>query len=208
MATPTRWRKVKSANKPKQNIADSKREESQSQWIKLSEFSLKKQLHLMYASERIKAFITDMFMINMPLLYLTTYVFLDGKEAFTHNQNVIFACGIGYGVILSLFFAFTSQTPGYRYMCLKLVRYNSHQSYGDEADSKNPPFLESQVENKADSINNINKVSFIRSFVRYVVWVFGTSFLFGLLIGIFRKDGRCLHDILCKTQVVSIISQN
>ena len=99
MGTPKRWRKIKSAQKTTPLAHSVKK----SQWINIYNFSLKKQLQLMHASERLKAFITDMFMINMPLLYLTTYVFLDGKEAFTHNQSVIFACGIGYGFITSLF---------------------------------------------------------------------------------------------------------
>lgn len=188
MAVPTRWRKVKSSHKNSKK-QDIKNQDSNSQWIKMRDFSLKKQLHLMYASERIKAFITDMFMINMPLLYLTTYVFLDGKEAFTHNQNVIFACGISYGVILSLFFAFAAQTPGYRYMHLKLVRFAQKQTHNNEVDS-----LDTKT----------HKVSFLRAFVRYGLWVLGTSFLFGILMGIFRKDGRCLHDVLCGTQIVSI----
>lgn len=75
MATHKRWRKLKSTPKPT----------AYSAWVDMKTFSLKNQLRLMYASERIKAFITDMFMINMPLLYLTTYVFLDGKEDFTHK---------------------------------------------------------------------------------------------------------------------------
>ncbi|MCX2717863.1 RDD family protein [Helicobacter sp. MIT 21-1697] len=170
MAAHKRWRKVKSAQK----ATSSAHIPQDSQWIKMHNFSLKKQLQLMHASERIKAFITDMFMINMPLLYLTTYVFLDGKEAFTHNQSAIFACGISYGFITSLFLALSTQTPGYRYMRLRLVRSESC----------------------------VDKVGFFRALTRYVLWVVGTSFLFGILIGLLRRDGRCLHDVLCKTQVI------
>ncbi|WP_300448100.1 RDD family protein [uncultured Helicobacter sp.] len=184
MATHKRWRKLKSTPKPT----------AYSAWVDMKTFSLKNQLRLMYASERIKAFITDMFMINMPLLYLTTYVFLDGKEGFTHNQIAILTCGICYGIITSLFFTLSAQTPGYRYMNLKLVCYLKTQ------DSHT---LSQQNDNKADSIQeNLTKVSFIRAFIRYVLWVIGTSFLFGILVGIFRTDGRCLHDLLCRTQII------
>lgn len=69
-----RWREIKSQKHTPQIES-----QPHSQWVSFKDFHLKKQLQLMYASERIKAFITDMFMINMPLLYLTTYVFLDGK---------------------------------------------------------------------------------------------------------------------------------
>ncbi len=180
MGTPKRWRKIKSAQKTTPLAHSVKK----SQWINIYNFSLKKQLQLMHASERLKAFITDMFMINMPLLYLTTYVFLDGKEAFTHNQSVIFACGIGYGFITSLFLALSSQTPGFRYMHLQLVRSESNS-------------------NKSTQNIAYYKVGFLRAFARYVLWVIGTSFLFGILIGVLRRDGRCLHDVLCKTQVIS-----
>lgn len=179
MAAHKRWRKVKSTQKATSSAHIAK----DSQWIRMQDFSLKKQLQLMHASERLKAFITDMFMINMPLLYLTTYVFLDGKEAFTHNQSAIFACGIGYGFITSLFLALSTQTPGYRYMRLRLVQ-DSHT-------------------NNPTQNCTYHKVGFLRVCARYVLWVVGTSFLFGILIGLLRRDGKCLHDVLCKTQVIS-----
>ena len=202
MAAPTRWCKLKSANKPNKQAQNSKTHKSQ--WVRFNNFSLKNQLLLMFASERIKAFITDMFMINMPILYLTTYVFLDGKDAFTHNQNVIFVCGISYGVILSLFFAFSAQTPGYRYMRLKLVRYNSQDSQSLDSQNKTQSINTLESAQNANTESKGEKVGFVRSFVRYGLWVFGTSFLFGILLGLFRKDGRCLHDVLCNTQVISV----
>lgn len=174
MATRKRWRKVKGEYRQAENKQDSIKT-----WADAKNFNLKAQLSLMYASRRVKAFITDMFMINMPILYLTTYIFLDGKDAFTHNQIAILACGISYGIITSLFFAISSQTPGYRYAQLKLVRFSE----------------DSQSLSK-------HKVGFIRVFVRYVFWIIGTSFLFGIVIGILRTDGRCLHDVLCDTCVI------
>lgn len=139
--------------------------------------SLQARLRTMYTSQRIKAFITDMFMVNMPLLYLTTYIFLDGKESFIQNQNAILVCSLIYGVVLSLFFAFSSQTPGYRYAGLRLKRFSNKGE---------------------DKI----KISFLRAFIRYILWIVSISLLFGILIGLFRKDGRCLHDILCDTKIV------
>lgn len=158
-----------------------------------SRFSFKGRLHAMHAGQRIKAFITDMFMVNMPLLYFTTYVFLDGKESFLHNQNVILACSLIYGVVLSLFFTFSSQTPGYRYVGLRLVHFHKENT-------------ESSSSIASKDVNECNegesKISFLRAFIRYILWIFGTSLLFGILLGIFRKDGRCLHDVLCGTQII------
>lgn len=191
-----RWRDVKSHH----GFAKPLQTRHNSPWIALSEFSLRGQLRTMRASERIKAFITDMFMINMPLLYLCTYVFLDGREDFQQNHTAIFACVLLYGVILSLFFALSSQTPGYRYMGLKLVRYGQDSA-------KSEDFSESSIDSEKvaqKAQKDGQKVGFVRAFARYVLWVFGASFLLGILIGLVRRDGRCLHDIICGTDIVSI----
>lgn len=63
---------------------------------------------------RIKAFIIDMFLIAMPLLYITTYVFLGGKEEFQANHYAIFSVWVIFGLILSAFFAKGAASPGYK----------------------------------------------------------------------------------------------
>lgn len=206
MASYKRWLSRKSAHKGKSQIESHTFNQSAktSVWVNMKHFSLKKQLLAMKVNERVKAFITDMFMINMPLLYLTTYVFLDGKEAFTHNQTVIFVCTLGYGIITSLFFAFSSQTPGYRYMRIKLIKFcdknvDSHVS-PDILESTTSQ--ESSIHAQQNAQNKLHKVGFVRAFVRYIVWIFGTCFLFGVIVGFFRADGRCLHDVLCGTDVL------
>ncbi|WP_162165823.1 RDD family protein [Campylobacter fetus] len=70
---------------------------------------------------RVKAFIIDMFLIAVPLLYVTTYFILDGKNDFQHNQFAIFGVWLIFGVIQSLFFAFNAQSPGYRSQNIYLV---------------------------------------------------------------------------------------
>lgn len=69
---------------------------------------------------RLKAFLTDMFLINMPILYIATYVFLKGKEDFLHNQFVIFTCTLLYCLILGIFFYVKGQTPGFKYAQIML----------------------------------------------------------------------------------------
>ncbi|TLD82066.1 RDD family protein [Helicobacter sp. MIT 05-5293] len=169
MAKTKRWREVKKSPSSKQPDLP--------KGI-FGGMPLKAKLQSIYATERIKAFITDMFMINMPILYLTTYIFLDGKDAFTQNQSAILACGLCYGIIIALFLAFSAQTPGYRYMRIKLLK-------DDE-----------------------QKVGFIRAFVRYLLWIVGTTFLFGLVMGILRRDGKCFHDWLCSTQIFPVLESD
>jgi len=39
---------------------------------------------------RVKAFIIDLFIIGMPVFYISTYLVLGGKEDFLNNQLAIF----------------------------------------------------------------------------------------------------------------------
>ncbi|PAF45242.1 RDD family protein [Helicobacter sp. 11S02596-1] len=121
---------------------------------------------------RIKAFITDMFMIYTPILYITAYVVLGSAQGFRDNQTSIFICVCLYGVISALFISISSQTPGLRYAGLMAVRTNG------------------------------KKMGFLRALVRFFIWILGTTFLFGLCTPFFRKDKKCLHDIVCGTTII------
>jgi len=122
--------------------------------------------------ERFKAWVIDMFMIYVPLLYFTTYVILDGKEAFQSNNLAIFADTALFGIILALFWSKKGQSPGLKAYDLYLIDSNTKQ-----------------------------KPSFIRSLWRYVAYLFSGVTLVGLLIGFFRKDRKNLHDLLSHTYV-------
>lgn len=63
---------------------------------------------------RFSAFVTDMFLIAMPLLYIVTYAILGSKESFQGNQLAISITWTIFGVIQALFFSISSQTPGYK----------------------------------------------------------------------------------------------
>ena len=118
-------------------------------------------------SLRIKAFIIDIFIISMPLLYFTTYVVLGSKESFQNNQIAILIVWLIYGIITSLFFSKKAQTPGYKSQEIYLI-----------------------------DIGTGKKISFLKAFLRYSIFLFGATFLFGILMCFFRKDRLNLHDIL------------
>lgn len=118
-------------------------------------------------SLRIKAFIIDIFIISMPLLYFTTYVVLGSKESFQNNQIAILIVWLIYGIITSLFFSKKAQTPGYKSQEIYLI-----------------------------DIGTGKKISFLKAFLRYLIFLFGATFLFGILMCFFRKDRLNLHDIL------------
>lgn len=127
---------------------------------------------VLYASYplKIKAFITDMFMIYIPILYVITYLVLDGKEDFQASQ---FGPLIGvsiYGLIYSVLLAMNGQTPGKKAYGIKVVN--------------------------AKTFKNL---SFVKAVMRFIVFLFSATILVGLLLPFYRKDKKALHDILCSS---------
>jgi len=58
---------------------------------------------------RAKASIIDLFIIGMPVFYISTYLVLGGKEAFLNNQLEIYLINLQTGKKLSLFHAILRQ---------------------------------------------------------------------------------------------------
>ncbi|MDQ1263518.1 MAG: hypothetical protein QG559_519 [Campylobacterota bacterium] len=132
----------------------------------------KKYLYASY-SHRVKAFIVDLFMIYAPILYVTTYVFMGGKDAFLSSDLAPLLGVSVYGLIYSFLVSRFGQTPGKKAYEMKIV--------------------------DATTGNNI---SFVRAFMRFVAFLFSATTLFGVLLPLYRKDKKSLHDLLCKTVVV------
>ncbi len=124
---------------------------------------------------RFKAFIIDMFMIYIPILYVTTYMVLGSKEAFLQNQFAIFIDTFLLGFILSIFVAKSGQSPGYKAYDMKVI-----------------------------DICTKEKPSFLKAFLRYVCFLISGATLVGLFVGWFRKDKRNLHDLMSKTMAVHV----
>lgn len=122
--------------------------------------------------ERAKAFLIDIFLLYVPVLYVCYFV-LGSKEAFLGNQAVIFACSAFFGVVQALFLSTKAQSPGLKAYDLYLI------------DTKKG-----------------RKLSFLRVILRYIVFLIGASLLFGLLMSFLRKDGLALHDLLSQSCIV------
>jgi len=126
------------------------------------------------ASSKIKAFLTDTFMLTMPIMYVVIYLFMGGREHFAEHKL------IGWGYILiplviiqTLFMIKTAQTPGYRAYDLKII---------DEQTGKKPtPF-----------ILLFRNACVVLSFFSFIGW----TMMF------FRKDAKTLHDLLSRTAVI------
>lgn len=118
---------------------------------------------------RVKAFILDIFFIALPFFIIITLV-TSSKSTITENQPLITTIWILYGIITSIFYAKTAQTPGYKANKIYLI---------DLRDGKKPTFLQ--------------------AIFRYIVFIIGATFLVGIIICFFRKDRLNLHDIISKT---------
>ncbi len=124
---------------------------------------------------KIKAFLTDMFMIMMPLAYIVTYVIMNGKEDMQSSLIARNSLWIVYGIIMILFWSIKGQTPGYKAYNLKVI----------DAKTKQKP-------------------SFLKSLLRYIFFVISSTIIVGELIAFFRHDKKTLHDLLSGTYVIEI----
>jgi len=132
---------------------------------------------IVYATitSRVKAFITDMFMIYMPILYFITYVVLSGKEDF---QASTFAPFIGvsiYGFIYAILLHKLGQTPGKKAYSIKVVHAKTHKN-----------------------------LTFFQALWRFVSFLFSATILLGFILPFYREDIRSLHDLLANSIVIEL----
>ena len=122
---------------------------------------------------RIKAFITDMFMIYMPIMYVTVYLVIGNKDDFQASEFAPLFGTLTYGLIYSIFLAKLGQTPGKKAYDLKVVNAKTGEY-----------------------------ISFFRAALRFIAFLFTATTVLGLLVSFYRKDRRSLHDLISGTLVV------
>ncbi len=125
-------------------------------------------------TDRIKAFITDMFMIYAPILYITAYLIMDGKDDFQSSELAPLLGVTIYGLIYAFLLSKFGQTPGKKAYEIKVV------------DDKTGEYI-----------------GFFRSAFRFVAFLFTATTLLGLFLPFYRKDNKGLHDLICGTIVVT-----
>ena len=119
---------------------------------------------------RMKAFITDSFMILMPLMYFVFYVVMGSREAFAENMAAGWAyIFIPHFIITMLFWKIKGQTPGYK--------------------NYNIIILDSQG----------NAPTLLQLVFRYLLFALSIPLIAGLCIGFIRQDKKNLHDIFSGT---------
>jgi len=151
----------------------------QSKKIKQKKEELKAKVYYANYINRIKAFITDMFMIYVPILYVITYGFMGGKEAFQASQIAPFLGVSAYAIIYTLLLSKLSQTPGKKAYTMVVVDVKTHE-----------------------------KLTYIQAFVRFVAFLFTATTLLGLFLPLYRKDKRALHDLIAGSVVLDSENNN
>lgn len=122
---------------------------------------------------RVKAFVIDTFLILMPLVYAVFYLAMGSREEFESQMLLgwIYLL-IPHLSIITLFWFFKSQTPGYKAYDIKLVS------------------------------NNLQKPKLFQLIVRYVAFIFSFLSIMGLVLAVIRRDNRALHDIISGTMPI------
>lgn len=125
-------------------------------------------------SARLKAFLTDTFLITTPIFYLVIYFIMGSGEAFAQDRTtgwllILFM----HSIVILFFWVIKSQTPGMKAYSVKLVNH----------DQQRP--------------------NFIQVLIRYVATLFCVISLILMLIPFFRKDKRTFQDIFSHTYVVN-----
>lgn len=138
------------------------------------EESSSKNDHYASSGLKIKAFLTDAFMLLMPIMYTVIYLILDGREDFAaHRLAGWIYLLVPLISVQTLFMYFTGQTPGYRAYNITLI---------DEKTKKKPSLF----------IIIFRNISAILSFFTLLGW----------MMMFFRKDSKTLHDLLSSTALV------
>lgn len=125
--------------------------------------------------DRFKAFVTDSFMILMPLMYFVFYVVMGSREEFAENMLLgwlyIF---VPHFLIVITLYKLKGQTPGYKQYDIKVVN------------------------------TKIETPTLTQLILRYVIFTLSIFFPAGLFFCFMRKDKKNMHDILSGTIPVKV----
>ena len=127
-------------------------------------------------SERLKAFITDSFLLSMPIFYIVIYLVMGSREGFRDHMLLGWAyILLPLCCIVVTFYFVSGQTPGLKAYDLKVIDIQSGEKPG-----------------------------FLLALLRFIYFNVLFFTFFGLFVPLFRKDRRGLHDLLSGTAVVRL----
>ncbi|BCD63142.1 hypothetical protein NitYY0826_C2036 [Nitratiruptor sp. YY08-26] len=128
-------------------------------------------------ADRLKAFLTDTFMITMPIIYIVIYFIMGSREGFRDHmaQGWLYII-IPHMLIVTLLWSIKGQTPGMKAYNIKITRFN---------DPNRLP-------------------NFFQSLLRYIFMPISILSVIGVAIALFRKDKQTLHDLISFTRLVKV----
>lgn len=123
---------------------------------------------------RLKAFLTDSFLITTPITYIVMYLILGGGTAFADNRVFGWSLILGSTAFIITFFWYVKfQTPGMKAYSLKIVN------------------------------NDFNRISFFQAIIRYFATIFAMISFFLLFVPFFNKEKKTFQDIISKTVIIN-----
>lgn len=128
---------------------------------------------------RIKAFITDTFLITTPIVYITIYIIMGSGAGFSENKELGWLIIlVVHFIIIMTFWLIKGQTPGLKAYEGKIVDCRSKKS-----------------------------ISYLQAFVRYVITFLSIVSIFGMFFPFLRKDKKTIQDFLSNTCVIKELSE-
>ncbi len=129
--------------------------------------------------DRLKAFITDAFLLSMPIFYIVVYLVFDGLRGDSgvesHRGLAWLYILIPLGIVYTLFCYFKGQTPGMKAYDLKIVDNTT-----------------------------LDRPNVLLIALRYIFFNIILFTVIGLVVPFFRKDRRGLQDLLSRTSLVRV----
>ena len=124
--------------------------------------------------DRFKAFTIDLFMILMPIMYITIYLIMGNREGFKENWATgwLIILGANYLIVI-LFWLLKQQTPGLKAYELKIVT-KKHK-----------------------------KPNIIQLTIRFFATLLNFILIFPLIIPFLNKDRLTFQDIISRTCIIS-----
>jgi uncharacterized RDD family membrane protein YckC len=122
---------------------------------------------------KLKAFLTDSFMLLMPIMYIVFYAVMGGREGFAEHKTMGWVyITVPLIIVQTIFMLKSGQTPGYRAYNLEVV----------DSDTQQRPSLGLIL------FRNLSALLTMATFSWWVMFI--------------RKDNKNLHDILSNTSIV------
>ena len=126
---------------------------------------------------RLKAFLTDTFMITMPIMYIVIYLVMGSREGFReHMGEGWLYIIIPHFFIVTLLWTLKGQTPGMKAYGIKMSRWRDPEK----------------------------RITFLQATIRYFAMPVSILSIVGLIIAFFRQDRATFHDLISFSRMVAV----